>query len=386
MKIILSFLLTVTLLLGGVSFYLYFRLRPLMPEPGTWASVVVKVIFGLLMLSFVVGFVLQSRGFYALSTPFTVVGSWMLAAILYLLLVFLAIDILRIVNSFTFRFGFLQFRYQYGANGAWLASLVACCITALVLVGGYFVAKFPVTNRLVYETDKQISRDFKYILISDVHLGMIHGDSYMQVLCDRINAEPDVDFVVIAGDFFDGDPVPVLRSHAGEILRKVNTGYGVFAVPGNHEWIGNVDVATDFMRKNGVMVLRDSLANLPFGVSIIGRDDLTLNRRPGCHRKPLASLESLAPKGNYTIVLDHQPVAIDEAAEAGVDIMLSGHTHGGAQMWPFFVFTRRLFENDMGQYRKGATDFYTSNGYGTWGPPIRTSSRPEMVVVEVRKR
>lgn len=389
MKIILSFLFTVVLLLGGISFYLYFRIRPLLPEPGTWASVLAKVLFGLLMLSFVVGFTLQSRGLYAVSAPFTVVGSWMLGAILYMLLVFVAIDVLRLLNSFTLRLDCLSFRYVYGDSKAWFASMAGCLLTALVLVCGYFNARFPVTKRLVYETERNISRDFKYILISDVHLGMIHGDSFAELLRDRLNSEPDVDFVVIAGDFFDGDPVPVVNSRAGEILRTVNTGYGIFAVPGNHEWIGNVDVACDFLRRSGVTVLRDSVAELPFGVSIVGRDDLSLNRRPGCHRKPLAELASPSKdpdKNNYTIVLDHQPAAVDEAVSAGVDIMLSGHTHGGAQLWPLFVFSSMIYENDYGQMRKGGTDFYTSSGYGSWGPPVRTSARPEMVVIEVRKK
>ncbi len=387
----LFFMLFVLLVLGGASFYLYFRLRPLMPSPGTLLSVVAKVLFALLMLSFVIGFVLQSRGLYGASAPFTIVGSWMLAAILYLLIGFLLVDVLRCINAVTFRADSLMFRYEYGVPPARMASLVVCTIAALFLVVGYFNARFPLTHRISYETYKPISRDFKYILISDIHLGMIHCDAFMEVLRDRINSEPDVDFVVIAGDFFDGDPYPVINSRVGEILREVRTGYGIFAIRGNHEWIGDADVAADFLTRHGVAVLCDSAANLPFGVSIIGRDDLSRNYRREGRRKSLQEILSAnGEKDSYKIVLDHQPPRGSSAAdvvESGVDIHLSGHTHSGAQLWPLFVFTQAMYGvHDFGQVRIGGTDFYTSSGYGTWGPPIRTSARPEMVVIEVRKK
>ncbi len=387
----LFFMLFVLLVLGGASFYLFCRLRPLMPMPGTMLNPLSKVIFALLMLSFVIGFVLQSRGMYSVSAPFTIVGSWMLAAILYLVIGFVLVDILRGVNAVTFRADWLTFRYDYGVQPARMASLVVCTIAALFLVVGYFNARVPVTRRLAYETDKPISRDFKYILISDIHLGMIHCDAFMELLRDRINSEPDVDFVVIAGDFFDGDPNPVINSRVGEMLREVNTGYGIFAVTGNHEWIGDADVASDFLRRHGVTVLRDSAASLPFGVSIIGRDDLSRNFRRDGRRKSISEIISAdGEKDSYKIVLDHQPPRSGQTAEivdSGVDIHLSGHTHSGAQLWPLFVFTQKMYGvHDFGQVRIGNTDFYTSAGYGTWGPPVRTSARPEMVVVEVRKR
>lgn len=379
------------LLLGGVSFYLYYRLRPLLPMPGTVKGVVAKLVFVLLMMSFFVGFALQAGGMYAASAPFTIVGSWMLAAILYLLLVFVLVDIARIVNSFTFRAEFLLYRCEYGNSAARFMALISCIVVALVLIAGYFNARFPVTRTIVYETDKPVTRSFKYVLLSDIHLGMIHCDHFMEILRDRINSVEDLDFVVIAGDFFDGDPNPVVSSNVGGILRGVNTGYGIFACTGNHEWIGNVDTASDFLRRNGVTVLRDSAAQLPFGVSIIGRDDLSHNSRREDRRKSVREIiGGGVDTSSYMIVLDHQPPRVDrysEIVESNIDIQLSGHTHAGAQLWPLCIFTSRMYgAHNYGQVREGNTEFYTSSGYGTWGPPIRTSSRPEIVIVEVRPR
>ena len=387
MKSMFPVLIMFMTLIIGSSVYIYFRVRPLLPAPGTWLSVVAKCVYVIVFFSYLVGMMLQRGGHYALSTPFLHVGAWMLAAILYFVLTFVLIDILRGINALTFKAEILTFRYRYGDSGGHLWSLVGCIITALVLICGYFNAKFPTTTHLTYKTDKEISRDFKYVLISDVHLGMINCDHFLTVLKDRINAE-NPDFVVIAGDFFDGDPYPVINSNVGAILREIKTGYGIFAVNGNHEWIGNANIADEFLKKHGVTVLRDSTARLPFGVTIVGREDFSAGlpggKRSG--RKPLADVIANIDRNDYTILLDHQPKNLDEAANSGaIDIELSGHTHAGAQLWPLFVLSSSMYENDYGKLRKLNTDFYTTSGYGTWGPPIRTSARPEMVVIEVSK-
>lgn len=377
------FLIVTLLLLGGVGYYLWVRLCPLMAEPGTWQGWLCRGVYLLVYCSFFVGFGLQKAGMYALSTPFTIVGSWALAAILYLLLFFVGLDVLRLISAASFKAQFLDFRFRYGDHRAWIASVSGCILVAVVLVCGYFNARFPATRHLVFKTDKEISRSFRYVLISDVHLGMIHCDHFMEILRDRLNSISDVDFVVVVGDFFDGDPVPVVESRVGDILRQVNTGYGIFACTGNHEWIGDVDVAADFLRRHGVNVLRDSLAELPFGVTIIGRDDLSRNHRLG-HRKSLSSITNKTIPGNYKIVLDHQPARqITDTTGAGADVVLSGHTHAGAQLWPLGFFSRRMFPNEYGHMLKGRTYYYTTSGYGTWGPPIRTSARPEIVVIDV---
>ena len=380
----LAFVL-IFMILTGV--YIYFRIRPLLAQSVTWQGVLSRVGFVLVFFSFALGFLLERGGFYGLSMPFTYLGSWVLAAVFYLLIIFLAVDVIRIVNALTFKADFLSFRYVWDDEKGKLYSLVSCIIAAVVLVCGYFNAKFPVTKYLKYETSKAVEKNFKYVLVSDVHLGMINCDSFLERLKDKINAE-NPDFVVIAGDFFDGDPYPVINSRAGEILKEIRTGCGIYAVNGNHEWIGNAELADEFLKKHGVTVLRDSSAQLPFGVTVIGREDRSAGRRDkNGGRKPLKDIVENVSRTDYTILLDHQPVHLEEASESGaIDIELSGHTHAGAQLWPLFLITRKIYENGFGEYRKGETDFYTTSGYGTWGPPVRTSARPEMVVIEVFKK
>ena len=376
--LLILFVLTLT---GG---YIYFRIRPLLAPANCWQGITGRIAFVLVMLSFIIGFLLQGKGYYFLSAPFTYIGSWVLAAILYFVMVFVLIDVARLLNL-VINADFLTFRYAYGDEKGRLFSLTGCIIVAVFLICGYFNAKFPVTRYFKFETEKNISQDFKFVLISDVHLGMINGDKFFARLKDKINAE-NPDFVVIAGDFFDGDPYPVINSKAGEILKEIKTGCGIYAVNGNHEWIGNADFADEFIEKHGVTVLRDSVAKLPFNCYIVGREDLSV-RRQKLNRKSLDTLMQTVDSEAFSIVLDHQPPRhYTEEETVGHDMELSGHTHAGGQLWPLFLVTRQLYENDYGWCHKGKTDFYTTSGYGTWGPPIRTSARPEMVVIEVVKK
>jgi predicted MPP superfamily phosphohydrolase len=83
------------------------------------------------------------------------------------------------------------------------------------------------------------------------------------------------------------------------------------------------------------------------------------------------------------ILMDHQPLHFEEAEQNGVDLQLSGHTHHG-QLWPFNYITKKVYELSMGYVRKGNTHFYVSCGAGTWGPPVRTGSRPEVIEINVK--
>ncbi|MBQ1884969.1 MAG: metallophosphoesterase, partial [Bacteroidales bacterium] len=186
--------------------------------------------------------------------------------------------------------------------------------------------------------------------------------------------------------FFDGDPTPVLQSHADSILRTIKTRYGVFAVNGNHEWIGNAFVADEFLEKNGVTVLRDSLAQLPLGVTLVGREDHSsrFHYKGVGGRQQLSDIIENTNRNDYSIVIDHQPYNLEEAEQNSIDLQLSGHTHHG-QLWPLNFLTSHIYECSFGQHRRGNTQYYVSAGYGTWGPPIRTTARPEMVVINVEK-
>ena len=111
---------------------------------------------------------------------------------------------------------------------------------------------------------------------------------------------------------------------------------------------------------------------------MVGREDRAIRQFSGKTRRPLEELLRGVDRSGPVVLLDHQPFGLEESEAGGVDIQLSGHTHHG-QLWPFNLITRAIYEVSWGYARKGSTHIYVSSGVGTWGPPVRTSCRPEIV-------
>jgi len=99
-------------------------------------------------------------------------------------------------------------------------------------------------------------------------------------------------------------------------------------------------------------------------------------------RRPLSELMVDVDKQQPIIVMDHQPIGLDEAAEQGADLQLSGHTHHG-QIWPFHLITKAVYEVSWGYKKKGQTHVYVSSGVGTWGPPVRLGNTPEIINIKL---
>jgi hypothetical protein len=152
----------------------------------------------------------------------------------------------------------------------------------------------------------------------------------------------------------------------------------VYAVTGNHEYIGGVEPACAYLTEHGITMLRDAATVVAKSVVLAGREDISYNRGNGRKRKPLSELLNGCDRSLPIIVMDHQPFRLHEAEGQGVDLQLSGHTHHG-QLFPFNFITERVFELSWGYKKKGNTHVYVSCGVGTWGPPVRIGNTPEIV-------
>jgi predicted MPP superfamily phosphohydrolase len=188
--------------------------------------------------------------------------------------------------------------------------------------------------------------------------------------------EPDI--ILLPGDVVDEDIGPVIKQNAGELLRTLKAKYGVYAVTGNHEYIGGVEPSVEYLTEHGLIVLRDKTVKVADSFYIIGREDRASKGFAGIRRKPLNQLIEGVDKNLPVILMDHQPLRLEEAEVSGIDLQLSGHTHHG-QLWPFNFITKKLYEVSMGYKQKGNTHYYVSCGVGSWGPPVRTGNRPEIV-------
>jgi len=145
---------------------------------------------------------------------------------------------------------------------------------------------------------------------------------------------------------------------------------------------GGIEAVTDYLQSHGITLLRDSVITLSNGIVLVGREDREAHQFTRKNRRSLGELLKNIDRKKPIILIDHQPVNLQEAVENQISLQLSGHTHHG-QLWPFNYMTAAIYRISQGYRKIGNTHFYVSCGYGTWGPPIRTSSRPEIVALKL---
>lgn len=348
---------------------------------GKWACTspqirrVYMVIFIAVAASYILGRLLQRVLSYDNPVPCALIwiGSFWIAFMLYLALATVAVDLVTVSTKGFSLAGVsvppIETIRRFGGIAGWV---VCICVVA----SGYFNARYPVLTEIPLTVKEDIGSPVTVVAVTDVHLGLIIGKKELRVLVDRVNAlHPDI--VIIGGDLFDEDLTPVINGKFGDYLSMFRARYGVYAVTGNHEFFGGADRAVEYMNRHSVRVLRNELADAgPF--QLAGRDDRVSERMMGRPRPALADIVAGRDLHKPLIVIDHTPSAIDESVALHSDLHISGHTHHG-QLWPMNFVTSAIFPVSRGLVRFGNTAVYVSTGYGTWGPPVRTGNRPEIV-------
>jgi uncharacterized protein len=376
----LIFFSIVLLIHFGVNFYLFKQTKPVFAIEG-WVGLSLKILFFLLVLSYPIGRFLERLLPSATSEFIAKIGAFWLGAMVYLILIFLLFDILKFLNT---HISFLNF--MPSAKSVLFQQRVVAGIylsTFIILFAGYLNALYPRVNSMKIYTDKSILgyESLRIGMASDIHLGSIISNGRLERFVKMINSQ-NPDIILLAGDIFDEDLGPVIKNDMGKLLNQLKAPLGIYAVTGNHEYIGGVIPAVNYLEKHNIRVIRDSSYLVNGLLNVVGREDRQAKVMAGITRKPLADLVKGIDKNLFTILLDHQPYNLHEAVDAGIDLQLSGHTHHG-QMFPFNFITRAIFEVSKGLKRIDNTYVYVSSGFGTWGPPIRVGNRPEVVVIDV---
>lgn len=335
------------------------------------------VVFISLATTFIAGRILESIHSSVFADILNIIGGFWLGFLLYSFLFLFISDIAG-----------LLLRISAGSHliidyKKW-SFIVTVVLSVILITGGFINAITPRIKKYDIEIDKKAGKtdDFRIAAVSDIHLGSIIRKRSMRVLSDMLNeVRPDVIFLL--GDIVDGDLGPVLQGDLLAYFNEPETKYGLYGITGNHEFIGRAERTISYIESKGIRILKDELVFLPDSIQVAGRLDRDSRRHTGKDRLPLETILKDADRSKPIIVLDHQPVALEESKDSGVDLHLSGHTHNG-QMWPLNLLTRRLFELSYGHLQKGKTHVIVSSGFGLWGPRIRVGSRSEVVLVDVR--
>ncbi|WP_328731655.1 metallophosphoesterase [Streptomyces caniferus] len=258
------------------------------------------------------------------------------------------------------------------------ASLAA---TAAVGYGTATTLRGPVVKRVTVPLAKlpRAAHGFRIAVVSDIHLGPILGRAHTRRVVETIN-RTDPDLVAIVGDLVDGSVADL--APAAEPLRGLRSRHGAYFVTGNHEYYSGADSWVDHVRELGIHPLENARTELP-GFDLAGVNDVTGQTE---HAGPDYDLTLSGRDPSRAVVLmAHQPVTIHDTVRFGVDLQLSGHTHGG-QMWPFTYIAAATNPTVAGLERYGDTQLYVTRGAGAWGPPVRLGAPPDVTVVELASK
>ncbi len=269
------------------------------------------------------------------------------------------------------------------------AYLVVPLILTIVVFGyGYINIRNVISTNYDIYTNKEIGEDLRILLITDIHYGTIFGDEKLeeyQKKLDKVNA----DIVVLGGDIVDESTSDKEMKNIFNMLGKVKNKYGIYYVTGNHDE-QQYSGSKDFNKEELDQVIANNKIEIIDERSLMVRDNVVIAGRKDYSYGSRSEVESIlkdVDRDNFIIMVDHQPIEYDENIDAGVDLILSGHTHAG-QVFPIKFFINFLHTADLAYGHKtfGKMEGIVSSGMAGWGYPIRTEEHSEYVVIDVKER
>jgi predicted MPP superfamily phosphohydrolase len=282
-----------------------------------------------------------------------IIGSTWLIAVVYLFLAVVFFDLIRLLNYW------LHFLPEITLFMRQMTALATLCVISILFVVGYVRFLHPAVEKIEITVKNEHApvNSLKMVVVSDLHLGNTLGKNHARRYVNLVNEQkPDIIFIV--GDMINGNIKPLIKQRMDEELRQLKAPFGVYAVLGNHEYIGgDVTAATEFYKSSNIKCLRDEIWEIEDMFILIGRDDRSNRNR--------LSLEELCKqvkneKQLPVVLLDHQPYQLEEAVKNNIFLMLSGHTHDG-QIWPISLIVRSMYEVAYGYKKKENSHFYLAS-------------------------
>ncbi|MEV5549024.1 metallophosphoesterase [Streptomyces sp. NPDC052309] len=262
-----------------------------------------------------------------------------------------------------------------------VAGAAAAAAVGTVGYGTYGVLSGPKVKRVTVPLAKlpRAAHGFRIAVVSDIHLGPVLGRGFAQKVVDTVNStQPDL--IAVVGDLVDGSVKDL--GPAAAPLAQLKARHGAYFVTGNHEYFSGAEQWVAEVRRLGLLPLENARTELPHfdlaGVNDVAGED---EGQGPDYEKALGDRD----RSRACVLLAHQPVQIHDAVDHGVDLQLSGHTHGG-QLWPGNLIAGAANPTLAGLERYGDTQLYVSRGAGAWGPPTRVGAPSDITVIELASR
>ncbi|MFI6371908.1 metallophosphoesterase [Streptomyces sp. NPDC050546] len=262
-----------------------------------------------------------------------------------------------------------------------VAGAAAAAAVGTVGYGTYGVLRGPKVKRVTVPLAKlpRAAHGFRIAVVSDVHLGPVLGRGFAQTVVDTINStQPDL--IAVVGDLVDGSVKDL--GPAAAPLAQLRARHGSYFVTGNHEYFSGAEQWVEEVRSLGINPLENARQELPY-FDLAGVNDIA-GEEEG-QGPDFARALGDRDTARACVLLAHQPVQIDDAVEHGVDLQLSGHTHGG-QLWPGNLIASAANPTLAGLERYGDTQLYVSRGAGAWGPPTRVGAPSDITLIELASK
>lgn len=371
------------LIFGGVNYYIGLRgwqgvgsMIPFLNSRIYW------IIFWIIALSFILARLAERFVPASVSSFLNLIGGYWMAAMLYLLLILPAVDIIRFARNKT-RF------MTRGLSENTLIKTYSGILVLLLLIGILVYGTWNARNIKVSTYNIEIPKKagglegLRIAMMSDLHLGAIVDKTRLSKMVEKVN-ELQPDIILIAGDIIDENIEPFLKQNMGENFKQLKAKYGVYAITGNHDYYGgDSEKLVESLEAAGVKVLSDEYIKVNDSFYVAGREDLTVESYYKRKRKAVKDILTGADNNLPIILMDHNPKDLKEPMDNGVDLQVSGHTHRG-QMFPSRYITQSLYELDWGYLKKNNLNVVVSSGIGTWGPPIRIGNSAELVEINLK--
>lgn len=385
-----SFIILILAMMLSAHYLLYLSIIRFFEVTAPGAKTALLWILIFLSLSFFPSALLLRLHANILSRAFYIVSCTWLGLLVYLLM---ALGVIWLI-------------YGLGRWTGYIPNMKLICIalfSLVVAVSGYGVWKafHPVVKEIEVNIENLPDHWKNRIIVhlSDLHLGTIHRKGFMNRVAERVNRlEPDL--ILITGDLFDGmgGDLPSFI----EPLHNLKASKGVYFITGNHEVYLELDEPLSVIKRAGIKILDNDLVDVE-GLQIVGVSFPEFDK--GIDVSTLFGLAGTYDPGKPGVLLYHTPSNIVQgsgdvgsrhygtywnpdtsmalAKEMGIDLQLSGHTHKG-QLFPFGIITKIVYNGyDYGLHKESPFHLYVSSGVGTWGPPMRIGSPPEIVVIRL---